>query len=54
MMSARGGASTALHSRRQCVSRPVSRGGGGSVSGVALQHGLPPNMVHRWLREQRL
>ena len=25
-----------------------------SVSGVALSHGLHPNMVHRWLREQRL
>jgi len=27
---------------------------GASVSGVALSHGLHPNMVHRWLREQRL
>jgi transposase-like protein len=26
---------------------------GASVSGVALRHGLHPNMVHRWLREQR-
>ena len=26
---------------------------GASVSGVALSHGLHPNMVHRWLREQR-
>lgn len=25
-----------------------------SVAGVALIHGLHPNMVHRWLREQRL
>jgi len=27
---------------------------GASVAGVALSHGLHPNMVHRWLREQRL
>ncbi len=27
---------------------------GASVSGVALSHGLHLNMVHRWLREQRL
>ena len=27
---------------------------GASVSGVALSHGLHPNMVHRWLREQRV
>ena len=27
---------------------------GASVSGVALSHGLHPNMVHRWLREQSL
>ena len=27
---------------------------GASVGGVALRHGLHPNMVHRWLREQRL
>lgn len=27
---------------------------GASVAGVALIHGLHPNMVHRWLREQRL
>lgn len=27
---------------------------GASVSGIALSHGLHPNMVHRWLREQRL
>ena len=27
---------------------------GASVSGAALSHGLHPNMVHRWLREQRL
>ena len=27
---------------------------GASVSSVALRHGLHPNMVHRWLREQRL
>ena len=27
---------------------------GASVSGVALSHGLHPNMVHRWLREQGL
>ena len=27
---------------------------GASVSGVALSLGLHPNMVHRWLREQRL
>lgn len=26
---------------------------GASVAGVALSHGLHPNMVHRWLREQR-
>ena len=26
---------------------------GASVSGVALRHGLQPNMVHRWSREQR-
>jgi len=27
---------------------------GASVAGVALSHGLHPNMVHRWLREQGL
>lgn len=27
---------------------------GASVAGVALSHGLHPNMVHRWLREQCL
>lgn len=27
---------------------------GASVPGVALSHGLHPNMVHRWLREQHL
>ena len=27
---------------------------GASVAGVALSHGLHPNMVHRWLREQRV
>ena len=27
---------------------------GASVAGVALSHGLHPNMVHRWLREQSL
>lgn len=26
---------------------------GASVSAVALSHGLNPNMVHRWLREER-
>jgi len=26
---------------------------GASVAGVALGHGLNPNMVHRWLREER-
>ena len=26
---------------------------GASVSGVALTHNLNPNMVHRWLREER-
>ncbi len=25
----------------------------GSVSGVALSHGLHPNMVHRWMHEER-
>jgi transposase len=25
----------------------------GSVSGVALNHGLHPNMVHRWVHEER-
>lgn len=25
---------------------------GASVAGVALSHGLHPNMVHRWLRER--
>jgi transposase len=25
----------------------------GSVSGVALSHGLHPNMVHRWVHEER-
>lgn len=27
---------------------------GASVAGVALSHALHPNMVHRWLREQRV
>lgn len=27
--------------------------GGASVAGVALSHGLNPNMVHRWIREER-
>lgn len=31
-----------------------TRDPGASVAGVALSHGLHPNMVHRWLREQRL
>ena len=31
-----------------------TRGPGASVAGVALSHGLHPNMVHRWLREERL
>ncbi len=26
---------------------------GASVAGVAIRHGLHPNMVHRWLREHR-
>lgn len=26
---------------------------GNSVAGVALGHGLNPNMVHRWIREER-
>jgi transposase len=26
---------------------------GASVAGVALSHGLHPNMVHRWVREER-
>ena len=26
---------------------------GASVAGVALGHGLNPNMVHRWIREER-
>ncbi|MGO4281554.1 transposase [Cupriavidus sp. RAF20_2] len=26
---------------------------GASVAGVALSHGLNPNMVHRWMREGR-
>ncbi|MDF3886727.1 transposase [Cupriavidus basilensis] len=26
---------------------------GASVGGVALSHGLHPNMVHRWVREER-
>lgn len=26
---------------------------GASVAGVALSHGLNPNMVHRWIREER-
>jgi len=26
---------------------------GASVSGIALTHGIHPNMVHRWLREER-
>lgn len=26
---------------------------GASVAGVALSHGLNPNMVHRWMREDR-
>lgn len=30
-----------------------TRQSGASVAGVALTHGLNPNMVHRWLRESR-
>lgn len=30
-----------------------TRQSGASVSAVALSHGLNPNMVHRWLREER-
>lgn len=26
---------------------------GASVSGIALTHGIHPNMVHRWIREER-
>lgn len=26
---------------------------GASLSGVALGHGINPNMVHRWIREER-
>jgi len=26
---------------------------GASVAGVALGHGINPNMVHRWIREER-
>jgi transposase len=29
------------------------RPAGASVAGVALSHGLNPNMVHRWMREDR-
>jgi transposase-like protein len=29
------------------------RQAGNSVAGVALGHGLNPNMVHRWIREER-
>ncbi|MBP0625418.1 IS66-like element accessory protein TnpA [Cupriavidus consociatus] len=29
------------------------RQAGASVAGVALSHGLNPNMVHRWMREER-
>ena len=42
------GASTApLSGRRRFWHEPVSQGP--SVAGVALSHGLHPNMVHRWL-----
>ncbi len=30
-----------------------TRQAGASVSGVALSHGLHPNMVQRWRREER-
>jgi transposase len=26
---------------------------GASIAGVALTHGINPNMVHRWIREER-
>ncbi|NJA89373.1 transposase [Rhodocyclus tenuis] len=26
---------------------------GGSLAGIALGHGINPNMVHRWMREER-
>ena len=29
-----------------------ARQSGASVAGVALSHGLHPNMVHRWVREE--
>lgn len=35
---------TVLHETRQS---------GASVAGVVLIHSLNPNMVHRWLREER-
>jgi transposase len=31
-----------------------TRGPGASAAGVALSHGLHPNMVRRWLREEHL
>jgi transposase len=30
-----------------------SRRPGASLAGVALAHGINPNMVHRWIREER-
>ena len=30
-----------------------SRRPGASLAGVALAHGINPNMVHRWMREER-
>jgi len=29
------------------------RQSGASIAGVALGHGINPNMVHRWIREER-
>ena len=26
---------------------------GASLAGIALGHGINPNMVHRWMREER-
>ncbi len=30
-----------------------SRRPGASLAGIALAHGINPNMVHRWIREER-
>lgn len=49
--SGRAGGSMAPNSRRWYWNKSARRGA--SAAGVALSHGLNPNMVRRWMREDR-